>query len=421
MEVALKHLTALLLLLFPLALAQVDSMAMVDDKHAIHDRGWGTYPYEFAPKPDGSSEDYTVYALTRHPRFGVEMKPLGRDRRIANTAPQQVTLDSVRSRDVKVEYVSQQVAYLRVEQTVAVRDGSLWRNGVEVLRKNSDGTRNNLLWGAAWVGSLGLVGLFWIANTVETQVYTEAIPVTSGANPIEFRYGGGGNCLAFQPYQGVFWVNPSQLEPGRVYNLRTSVECSSGAGIVGRALVQTAPVRVEYQRLGLPPDARGSDNDPAPLQFAPLLASGQTVNQVSAPYQVSDGWIPANNLSLPFVYVPGQLDRLWSTRSIAGGGSEVDREVLDQPYDGRLIPVCTSVYYQGSKPVCAEWHNYRRIAADPPSGLQLPAPGMGQQISLVNTSVGTGPNGEKVEQLTVVPVPPQPQVVQITDTFQRVN
>lgn len=248
--------TIFVAVLLGLALAQeVSSLGMVDGKRAIHDSGWGRFTYEFEPKPNGDPEDYQVYALSRNPRPGVQMKPLlGLGSQIANTAPTPVELRTNDRQEVRVRYTSSQVAYLEVEFEVGVQRGTLSRNGQPVAEV-APGASITFGWGLAWVGTFGLVGVFAWPNNSTTLTYTEAVPLD--ASPFTLAVGGGGGCLAFSGAHQTLTVNPSQLQAGQLYRLKAGITCGglfqgnrSYIALVNHDLIG---LRVEVDGSPLPP------------------------------------------------------------------------------------------------------------------------------------------------------------------------
>jgi hypothetical protein len=383
---------------------------------------------ELRPNPDGSHREFTVYALSRPAGIDQIMRPRDGGGQIVNTASQEVRLPSGETRSVTQVYVNQPVAYLRLEATVSVRDGWLDVGGQRVWSKSSSGSFD-LLWGTAWTLTFGLVSLFWLPNLTESTTYARTIPipttVATGAvtpyvgTPLLIEYGGGGNCFAFQDYDSSLSLDSGLLQPGRVYVLRTRVACGSpAAGIVGSAEVLTAPVRVEYERVGLPAqDARGID--PAPLQHGLPVGSGGEVRD----YTPFPGWFPINpGQILPFSYSLGQVDRLWSTTWFDDPNTRSYFR-FDQPYDGRPIPVCMAGHWDSTPEdrqvwVCDSRQNFRRTAADPAGPVTLPTPSMAQEATAVYFQQETGPTGEQVSRLVVDYRPPAPVVVSLRDVFE---
>lgn len=438
-----KTLTTLVILASSWATAQAEL-----PERAVVDRFGDGQQLELRPSPDGSPREYSVLALTRMAGVGQQLQPLGIRDTIVNTAQQTVELKPGVEESVTVNYVMQNVAYLRIEQTIRVRDGALYRNGQRVLTKSS-ANFNNLLWGVLWVTTGSLVSLFWIPSVEETQIHTEAIPVTPGSPAIRFVYGGGGDCFAFQGYWNEFWVDPGALIPGRVYSVRTQVYCAGTLmGVRGSARIQTAPLHVEYQAVGLSRDLRHWGTPPS-LQFGRPVGTGQWVrgsffgNAIipghrweydSAPTgrwiqdNRSDGWIPIEGTTIPaipeWVHIASasQVDRLWSTvRETHPDGDYTGQTLFDQPSNYLRYSVCVQSNYPHG---CSEYRHlvYRRTAASPPGPANLPTrPSISLEVAEVYTQTLTGPSGERVERLVVTPRPPAPIVVRLRDVFERVQ
>lgn len=203
---------------------------------------------EFRPNPDGSPRDYTVYGLTRRAATpGEELRPLNEDTPVA-TASQLVRLRTDLADTATIEYRQVQVAYLRVRFTVSVQDGELTRTQVTdcgnasicqrttTIARVRPGINLGLGWGLAWVATFGLIGIFAWPNATAEIVHDEVVPLNAAS--ITFTVGGGGGCLAFSGAHDQITVNPSQLQPGRLYEVAAGLRCGGlfqgNVGYVGQ-------------------------------------------------------------------------------------------------------------------------------------------------------------------------------------------
>jgi hypothetical protein len=206
-----------------------------------------------------TEKPYRVTALSVPYGVGQTLMPVDDNRNPVNTFDQPVTLKAGKVTPAQVAYQAQDVAYLRIDHRVDVKDGVLRRNGQAVLTK-SGMDYGNLLWGVLWTTTFGLVSLFWWPNTSVTQTYTEAIPLSPSAPAITFEYGGGGGCAALSGFEGRFVIDPGRMRPGKVYHLKTHVYCFGGSGVRGSALGVVDPVTLRYSPEGYPSNPDGSIN-----------------------------------------------------------------------------------------------------------------------------------------------------------------
>lgn len=304
-------------------------------------RAWGERCLAF-DLGETNEKTYAVTALSVPYAQGREIKPQDpTTRALVNTYAQPVTLAAGAVRRAAVTYRSADVAYLRIDHRVDVKDGVLRRNGQAMLTKSGI-DYNNLLWGTAWALSFGLVSLFWWPNTSVTQTYTEAIPLSPSAPAITFEYGGGGGCAAVSGFEGRFRVDPKRMQPGKIYHVRTRVYCAGGAaGIAGYAEAVVDPVTLRYNPEGYPRDPDGSvgawleiGGSPVPWQTWVTADGTPLLNDASWPadgsFAVGRGWKP----SVCLEYDYGENDRRYCAKQ-----APVARTSTDTPQDPLSLPL----------------------------------------------------------------------------------
>lgn len=206
---------------------------------------------ELRPNWDGTSEPYVVYALTRPGATpGHQMVPLDGAGNPVNTFVWEGDLKSNETRQVTVEYQTQQTAYLRVDFHVAVPRGYLIHNGQTVLRMRPNTPHDGRMfaWGLGWVATMGLVSFFGVhpVNAV-TQTYNTVIPLNSGVHRIEYIGGNTGVICPARDHRHTLYLDSSRLRPGAIYYLQVDVACAGGtAGIVGRNRLIIQPFRLYW-------------------------------------------------------------------------------------------------------------------------------------------------------------------------------
>jgi hypothetical protein len=248
-------------LLAGVGLARPDPMSLPD--RAVIEQFGERQLLELRPNPDGSPKSYTIYALTRPAGIEQMMRPLDGEGRVVDTASRVVPLEPGVKQTVTQYYTNQQVAYLRVDFTVQVRDGSLTHNGQVVLTNNPSISGvpmwQHLLWGAAFIASGGLIALFWLPPMgTMTTTYNTVIPLDGRWH--RFTFGGGGGCGAARGFYAPLYLYSRSLQPGGIYHSRLRIWCAGGTtGIAGENFTMLRPLQVIV--------------DPAPAGIDPGVAA----------------------------------------------------------------------------------------------------------------------------------------------------
>lgn len=306
---------------------------------------------------------YAVTALSVPYAQGREIKPEDPTTGgLVNTYGQNVPVRAGEVARVAVTYKNADVAYLRIDHRVDVKDGVLRRNGQAVLTKSGI-DYNNLLWGTAWALSFGLVSLFWWPNTSVTQTYTEAVLLSPSAPAITFEYGGGGGCAAVSGFEGRFVVDPKRMQPGKIYHVRTRVYCAGGAaGIAGYAEAVVDPVTLRYNPEGYPRDPDGSVNawlgteeSPAPGWTSMAVETTPLRNDASWPADESFAMGRAWSHSVCLEYDYDENDRRYCTKYVP-----VARTSTDTPQNP--VSVALNPHLEGGVSYGWEGDEAKRVA-----------------------------------------------------------
>jgi len=173
-----------------------------------------------------SEKPYRVTALAVPDGVGQTLMPVDGRGNPVNTLDQRVNLEAGRVTPAQVAYQAQAVAYLRVDFTVEVQEGTLTRYqswSSRELAAIRPGQNVTFAYGVAWVATFGLIGIFAWPNGSAVATHHEVVPLN--APPITYSVGGGGGCLAFRGAHDSITVHPSRLQPGRLYVLKVGLKC----------------------------------------------------------------------------------------------------------------------------------------------------------------------------------------------------